>query len=58
MPQLRIEAEYGYDGEINYHVIEFDDEHEEEVVAVVYGREDIAEALVNAVQAFEVLGKM
>jgi hypothetical protein len=58
MPQLRVEAEYGYGGDVNYHIIEFDDEHEDEVVAVVYGRQDIAEALVNAVHAFEVLGEM
>jgi len=62
MPQLRVEADNGYDGTINYHIIEFADEHEEdheeEVVATVYGRQDIAEALVDAVQAFNALEKM
>lgn len=59
---LRIEADNGYDGTINYHIIEFADEHdderEEEVVATVYGRQDIAEALVDAVRAFNVLEQM
>jgi hypothetical protein len=55
MSQLKVEAEYGYGGEIHYQIIEFDDEHEEEVVATVYGRPDIAEALVDAVNALSAL---
>lgn len=49
MSDLRVEPEHAYGGETNYHIIDTDARGDEEVIAVVYARPDIAYGLVNAV---------
>ena len=58
MPRLKIEPEYAYGGETNYQIVESNEGQEDEIVATVYGRRDIAEMLVHAEHAFDILGKM
>lgn len=49
MSNLRVEVEHAYGGDDNYHIVESTENNEDEVVAVVYGRPDIAYGMVQAV---------
>lgn len=50
---LRVETEYAYGGETNYQIIDTDEHGDEEVIAVVFARPELAHSLVNAANVLE-----
>jgi len=53
MSDLRVEIEHAYGGGNNYHIVETDADGDEETVAVVYNRPDIAFGIVRALNVLE-----
>lgn len=52
MPQLRVELEYGYGGEVNYQII---DNETDELVAIVFAGQETAERMIESLEIVEQL---